>query len=158
MFLHFMSESRFYLPSQGNTKRARAHRPRPKTAQCDHWKCRQGDVCVFIYSSHLGYEWTTSRLPRPAHILRNQPTTGYLPVRMCSQCTLSAARNCWNHAFPRAFLIRRSRAVLAHFASTFFHCKMKKMWILAVDDRFCTFIFTWPLRFMGILPQTTGLL
>lgn len=62
-----------------------------KKAQCDHSKCQRGDVCVFIYSSHLVYEWTTAWLRRPAHILRNQPTTGYLPVQMCSQCTLSSA-------------------------------------------------------------------
>lgn len=67
---------------------ARPAAPYIKTAQCDLWKRGQGDVCVLIYSSHLVYEWTTTRLQRPAHILRNRPTTGCLPVKMCSQCTL----------------------------------------------------------------------
>lgn len=74
---------------------------------------------------------------QPTSAAANQPTTGYRPVQMCSQCTLflrrahraHAARWCawkyearryWSPAIPRVYLLQRSRAALAYFL-----CKMK---------------------------------
>lgn len=45
--------------------------PGAEAAQVDHWSCQERKMSAFsFYSSHLLYEWTTTRLQRPDHILR----------------------------------------------------------------------------------------
>lgn len=115
--------------------------PGAEAAQCDYWRCQEGKMSALsFYRSHLVYEWTTGRLQRLAHILRQkQPATGLRPGQVCSQCTLErgqrahAARwRAWKHgaswslSLPRVYLRWWLRAALAYFASNFLSLKKKK--------------------------------
>lgn len=129
---------------------ARPAAPYIKTVQYDLWKRGQGDVCVLIYSSHLVYEWTTTGLQRPAHILRNRPTTGCLPVKMCSQCTLYSTvdhelvlLSGMSENMERKDSLGIIQTLVFDNCSCIFHVASFRS-STAVDDRFATLIFLSP--------------